>query len=63
MQCPIHEIVKSQLQIHEFLSNETPLYLLGITKRFCIEKFHLIKPKRFLDLLEKVGLVVGHDFF
>ena len=24
-----------------------------------MEKFHLIKPNRFLDLLEKVGLVVG----
>ena len=37
--------------------------LLGITKRFYIEKFHFIKPDRFIDLLEKVGLAVWPRFF
>ena len=60
---PAVQLFPLNLEIREFLSNETPLHSLGITKRFYIEKFHLIKPNRFLDLLEKVGLVVGPDFF
>ena len=30
---------------------------------YIIAEFHLIKPNRFLDLLEKVGLVVGPIFY
>ena len=43
---PAVQLFPLNLAIHEFLSKETPLYLLGITKRFYIEKFHLTKPNR-----------------
>ena len=51
---PAVRLFPINLEICWVSSNETLLYLLRISKRFYIEKFHLIKPNRFLDLLEKL---------